>query len=226
MAELSAVLTGGSADWADSPEARFSGAFDQFEQLMDVPPYLNVADLGAGGFARKALVTYLCLVRNASDSAPPSTPPPVTEPHGEGLHSSSAAPGLAAMTNNFPQGLLSPDVSAEEIRTMGYMRLKKWLVAQGLEAGTVSGCMNHEDLLELAQFHGFLTLGRAPSEPQIYREEYNTNMQQHRDRRVADHVSHKHKSNKVDVPTQIPVRSPERLNFLGPTQQLSLSPRR
>lgn len=227
MAELASILTGGSADWAQNAADRFADAFEQLTQELDIPMYLDAAEVSSGGmFTRKALVTYLCLVRNGSSHIGQSTPPPaaaaaVGRPDSPWSSPELGdAPGLAAMTSNSPSALLSPDASAEEIKTMGYMRLKKWLVAQGVEARTVSQCMSYEELLELADFNGFITLGKTPQEvggaAEIYRdntlgtEQYSS---------VNKHVCRSHASNKPH--SQLTTRVVEKDQLIS-----SLSPKR
>merc|ERR1711934_443212 len=100
----------------------------------------------------------------------------------------------------------------EEILTMGYMKLKKWLVLQGCEPDQVSKCMSYEALLEIAEQHGFLQVPKAPEQPRLYHGHLDT-VVNYRDKKTAVLLSGSHPSNTVGQVKHVSPKVMERLEY-------------
>merc|ERR1711907_162942 len=178
----------------DNAFGRFNRAFILLESELGVPVYLDAEEMARGQISKKGMVTYLCLIRNTVKSseieendarldtahlASPSASPLTS------IDPSSPARGLVAMASKSPENLTRPDIDPQELLTMGYMKLKKWLVVQGCDPEAVSKCMGYEELLEIASLHGFLEIPKDPKAPNLYRGHLDT-VVEYREKRTAE----------------------------------------
>eukprot|EP00656_Telonema_subtile_P015872 TRINITY_DN18354_c0_g1_i1.p1 TRINITY_DN18354_c0_g1~~TRINITY_DN18354_c0_g1_i1.p1 ORF type:complete len:171 (-),score=34.97 TRINITY_DN18354_c0_g1_i1:144-656(-) len=145
-------------------------------------------------------------------SSPPAPPPACVVRPSAGKNIKEAE-GLVTMTMAAEQQLFE-FVTREELLTMGYMKLKKWLVTMGCEPKKVSMCMSHTQALDLAEAHGFLDLPKPGKEPTEYFGTFDSILDHRLDKNAffSRRVDMRHESNKMESPKQFPVKNIEPWN--------------
>lgn len=102
----------------------------------------------------------------------------------------------------------------EELLTMGYMKLKKWLVAHGCNAKELSKCLTYDQVLKVAEDYGFLDVPKPGKEPNQYFGTYDTILEANskKDEFFCVRVDRRHPSNQMSAPMQMPVKAIEAHN--------------
>eukprot|EP00658_Telonema_sp_P-2_P022362 TRINITY_DN18937_c0_g1_i1.p1 TRINITY_DN18937_c0_g1~~TRINITY_DN18937_c0_g1_i1.p1 ORF type:complete len:195 (+),score=40.75 TRINITY_DN18937_c0_g1_i1:131-715(+) len=80
------------------------------------------------------------------------------------------AEGLMSMATSSHDVVLAPEMGGDDVLRMGVMPLKKWLTAQGCDPIQVSRCIKHEELLDIAEVHGFIEPRKSINSRGVYTE--------------------------------------------------------